>query len=215
MLFPRPSFRNTGMSWPAKRTCLLCLVSKTKKTCLWLWGKSVSETRLSCPGTMPGDKKKIFFFQVRISPYSRPVAFFSTSFRISCHLRLSFVRVCRHIHNNVLCCVHLWALTRCEACWLRMQTATLTHREAFPTNINVLSQPVHGWHCTQCPGKNDQQKITAVFEGFWHWALEEDQAGCSWAPHIQPQLLILNSLPSCTEVDITSSVVLTTFAAWS
>lgn len=36
MLFSRPSFRNRGMSWPSKRTCLSCLVSKTKKLKLTL-----------------------------------------------------------------------------------------------------------------------------------------------------------------------------------
>jgi len=51
-------------------------------------------------------RQKQAFLQVRISPYFISVAFFNTSFRISCHLRLNFIRVCRHINPHVLCSVH-------------------------------------------------------------------------------------------------------------
>lgn len=103
------------------------------------------------------------FFQVRISPYCIAVAFFNTSFRISCHLRLNFIRVWRHISPNLLCCVHLWVLSRCGVYWLHMQTTTAIYSEAFSANINAFSQPVHGWCCMQCPGKNGLQQTIAVF----------------------------------------------------
>lgn len=88
--------------------------------CLWPWGKSMSETRLSFPRIRPGDREA--FFQLSIGLYCISVAFFNTSFRTSCHLRLDFIRVCRHINPNVLCCMHLWVLLKCEVYWLHMQT---------------------------------------------------------------------------------------------
>lgn len=92
-------------------------------------------------------KQREAFFHVRISPYCISVAFFNASFRISCHLSLNFVRVCRRINPHVLRCLHVWVLPRCEAQWLHMLTTTATHSEAFSADINALSQPVHGLCC--------------------------------------------------------------------
>ena len=137
------------MGWPTKRKCLLCPVYKAKKLRLRLaYGHGESQCRRpGFPFQGSDGESKRSIFQVRISPYCISVAFFNTSFRISCHLRLNFVRVCRHINPNVLCCVHLWVLPRCEAYWLHMQTTTATHSEAFSANIKALSQPVYGWCC--------------------------------------------------------------------
>lgn len=103
------------MSWPTKRKCLLCPVYKAKKLKLRLAMGEVNVRHQAFLSKGQTRRKRKVFFQVRISPYCISVAFFNTSFRISCHLRHNFVRVCRHINPNALCCVHLWVLLRCEA----------------------------------------------------------------------------------------------------